>query len=105
MSKTSSHLQEETRADPVRAEHDAPGSTSNFIRQLIDLRRRKGLSQRQLAKLVGTHQPSISRLEAGRISSITFLQKVADALDANIEIHFVPRQAGPARHLHSKLAK
>jgi hypothetical protein len=54
---------------------------------------------------VGTHQPSISRLEAGRISSITFLQKVADALDANIEIHFVPRQAGPARHLHSKLAK
>ena len=74
----------------------------NFIRQVIDLRRKKGLSQRQLAKLVGTHQPSISRLEAGRISSLSFLLKVAKALDASVEINFVPRQATSTRAARSR---
>ena len=73
-----------------------------FVRQVIDLRRKKGLSQRQLAQLVGTHQPSISRLETGHISSLSFLQKVADALDVSVEIHFVPRQAASTRATRSR---
>ncbi len=97
MSKIMSRLQEEE----VKAD-DMQGEMSSVVQQMINLRRRKGLSQRQLAELVGTHQPSISRLEAGHIGSITFLQKIADALDASIEIRFVPRQVGPVRHLHSK---
>ena len=98
MSKAVGHLQEKE----ARANHNAQGEMSNMIQQMITLRRRKGLSQQQLAELVGTHQPSISRLEAGHIGSITFLLKIADALDASIEIRFVPRRAGPVRHPHSK---
>ena len=98
MSKAVGHLQEKG----ARANHDAQGEMSNMIQQMITLRHRKGLSQQQLAELVGTHQPSISRLEAGHIGSITFLHKVAAALDASIEIRFVPRPAGPARPPRSK---
>ena len=98
MSKAVGHLQEKEAG----ANHNAQGEMSNMIQQMITLRRRKGLSQQQLAELVGTHQPSISRLEAGHIGSITFLLKIADALDASIEIRFVPHQAGPVRHPHSK---
>jgi transcriptional regulator with XRE-family HTH domain len=86
----------------VLAEYDATDGKLGFIQQMIDLRLKKGLSQRQLAELVGTHQPSISRLEAGRIGSLSFLQKVASALDASIEIRFVPRQPSTVRRARTK---
>lgn len=86
----------------VLAEYDVTDGKLNFVQQIIDLRLKKGLSQRQLAELVGTHQPSISRLEAGRIGSLSFLQKVASALDVSIEIRCVPRQPTSARRARTK---
>ena len=89
-------------ADPACAEYDPTGGKLDFVQQMIDLRVKKGLSQRQLAERVGTHQPSISRLEAGRIGSLSFLHKVASALDASLEIRFVPRQPASARRARSR---
>ena len=58
--------------------------------QIARLRILRGLTQTQLAELVGTHQPSIARLENGSsVPSISFLQKVAAALDARIEVKLV----------------
>ena len=46
----------------------------------------------QLAELVGTRQPSIARLENGTsMPSLSFLERIAKALDARIELNFVPR--------------
>ncbi|MBN2385635.1 MAG: helix-turn-helix transcriptional regulator [Anaerolineales bacterium] len=46
----------------------------------------------QLAEMVGTHQPSITRLENGsRVPSLSFLDRIAEALDARIELRVVPR--------------
>lgn len=48
---------------------------------IIDARIRKGLTQSELAKKVGTKQPSIARIERGESSpSISFLEKIAAAL-------------------------
>ena len=48
---------------------------------IIDARVYKGLTQTQLAKMVGTHQPSIARIERGiQLPSLSFLKKIADAL-------------------------
>lgn len=59
--------------------------------QVIKLRIDKGITQAQLAKLVGTQQSSISRLESMEsLPSLSFLQKIADVLSAHIEIRFVP---------------
>ena len=59
--------------------------------QIARLRILRGLTQTQLAEMVGTRQPSIARLENGSsIPSLTFLQKVATALNAKIEIRLVP---------------
>jgi DNA-binding XRE family transcriptional regulator len=58
--------------------------------QIARLRILRGLTQTQLAELVGTRQPSIARLENGSsVPSISFLQKVAAALDARIEVNLV----------------
>ena len=62
-----------------------------FIRQLIELRHQKGLTQAELAEQVGTRQPSISRLEHGQLGSFEFLRRVAEALDAQVEIHLTSK--------------
>jgi predicted transcriptional regulator len=55
--------------------------------QIARLRILQGLTQEELAEKVGTRQPSIARLESGRsMPSLSFLEKIADALDAKIEI-------------------
>ena len=60
--------------------------------QVARLRIQRGLTQAQLAEMVGTRQPSIARLENGSsIPSLSFLDRIAKALDARIELNFVPR--------------
>jgi len=59
--------------------------------QIARLRILRGLTQTQLAEKVGTKQPSIARLENGSsLPSISFLTKLADALDARLEINLLP---------------
>ena len=83
--------------DPeFRAEYEALEVEFNFIRQLIDLRLKRGLSQRALAERAGTRQPRISRLEHGQLGSFEFLHQVARALDARLEIHLVPHEHSPS---------
>jgi transcriptional regulator with XRE-family HTH domain len=58
------------------------------------LRIRLGLTQAQLAELVGTKQPSIARLENGEGSpSLSFLEKVAQALGAEVKVQLIPNSA------------
>jgi DNA-binding XRE family transcriptional regulator len=60
--------------------------------QIARLRIQHGLTQAELAKMIGTRQPSIARLENGSsVPSLSFLQRIADALDARIELHVVSR--------------
>lgn len=62
-----------------------------IAREVIRLRLARGLSQEELAKKAGTGQPNISRLERGTINpSLHFLQKVAEALGAEVEIRLKP---------------
>jgi transcriptional regulator with XRE-family HTH domain len=59
--------------------------------QVARLRIMRGLSQEQLAELVGTKQPSIARLESGKADpQLPFLRRVAEALGARLEVRFVP---------------
>jgi DNA-binding XRE family transcriptional regulator len=60
--------------------------------QIARLRIQRGLTQEELAKMIGTRQPSIARLENGSsVPSLSFLERIANALDARIELHVVPR--------------
>ncbi|MCZ7670445.1 MAG: helix-turn-helix domain-containing protein [Chloroflexi bacterium] len=55
--------------------------------QVARLRIQRGLTQTELADMVGTHQSSIARLESGRVAPrVSFLQKVVEALGGELEI-------------------
>ncbi len=59
--------------------------------QIARLRIQRGLTQAQLAELVGTRQTSIARMESGQSHpSLSFLQRVAEVLQARVEIKLVP---------------
>ncbi|MFC1979425.1 helix-turn-helix domain-containing protein [Chloroflexota bacterium] len=71
----------------VRKEYEALQPQFKLIKQLIARRNELNLSQEQLAKRVGTTQPAICRLESGSTNTtISTLQKVAAALDTELEI-------------------
>lgn len=58
--------------------------------QIARLRNIRGLTQEQLAELVGTHQSSIARLESGNTQpSLSFLRRVAQALGGQLTVQIV----------------
>ena len=60
---------------------------------VLSLRLARGWSQADLAERVGTRQANISRLESGLANpTLKFLQKVADAVDAELGVQLRPRQ-------------
>jgi predicted transcriptional regulator len=64
--------------------------------QIARLRLLRGMTQAELADRVGTRQPSIARLENGsRLPSLSFLERIAEALDAQVEVKITPRAAHP----------
>ena len=67
-------------------------ANDNVARKITTLRLQAGLTQRQLAKLVGTTASVICRLESANYEghSLAMLQRIADALKQRIEIRFVP---------------
>ena len=76
----------------VRKEYEALEPQFRLIRDILLRRSQLNLSQVQLAKLVGTKQPAMSRLERGDGNiTINTLYRIADALDADLDISLKAR--------------
>ncbi len=88
--------------DPeFKREYDALEPEFALASALIRLRLAKGLTQEQLAALLNTKQESIARLESGNsLPSLNTVRKVANALDAELEITLRPRR-NPIETAHS----
>jgi DNA-binding XRE family transcriptional regulator len=60
--------------------------------EIYDLRTKAGLTQKQLANLVGTSHSVISRLEDADYDghSLKLLQRICSALHHRLEVRFIP---------------
>ena len=76
--------------DPVFKKHyDYYGKQLEIAYQILRLRKKKKISQLELAKRIGTKQSNIARIEAGQQNfSIETLEKIADALDSRLKVSF-----------------
>ena len=84
-----------SRADSDERHHgyEHAGRAIRLAYEIRTLREKKGLSQSQLAELVGTTQSAIARLEGGRISpSLPTLDRIANALDAELTVSLTDTQ-------------
>jgi transcriptional regulator with XRE-family HTH domain len=80
---------EEQLKDPDFAESIRKGGEALGVAiQLASLRKKSGLSQKELAKRVGTSQQQISRLESPSYEghSLSMLRRVADVLGATVHV-------------------
>jgi predicted transcriptional regulator len=86
--KSYTTLKSELLSDPeVKAEYVRLEPEYKLIEQIIRKRIQKSLTQSQLAKLAGTKQSAISRLESGSYNpSLNFLQKISRALNSQLQI-------------------
>ena len=99
-SKTSDALQilhrRHYRGNPRRiAELEKARVSADVARRIFDLRTKAGLTQKELAVLVGTSHSVISRLEDDDYTShsLDMLHRIAVALDRRIEVRFVPAKS------------
>jgi predicted transcriptional regulator len=60
--------------------------------QVARLRIMRGLTQEQVAEIVGTKQSSIARLESGNTQPrLSFLRRVVEALGGKLEVRIMPQ--------------
>jgi ribosome-binding protein aMBF1 (putative translation factor) len=78
----------------VKLEYDALEPEFSLLRELLHARQKAGLSQADIAEIMGTKAPAITRLESsltnGKHSpSIATLKKYAEALGCHLQIKLV----------------
>jgi transcriptional regulator with XRE-family HTH domain len=92
------HRKELLKDPEFKAEYEALAPEYRLAAALIRLRLAKGLTQEELARLMNTKQESIARLESGSsLPSLSTVKRLADALDAELEINLRPRQQASSR--------
>ena len=78
----------------VRERYDALGPAFEMKRQMIAMRKAAGLSQEQMAELLGTQKSNVSRLESlnsdvsPRLSTV---EQYAKVLGYRVKVDFEPR--------------
>ncbi|MCG6146525.1 MULTISPECIES: helix-turn-helix domain-containing protein [Leptospira] len=82
-------LKKEIKDKNFKSEYDALANEFTLAKEIIKLRKKRHLTQKDLALKIGTSQPAIARLESGnyRNLSLSFINKLAKALDAEPVIH------------------
>ena len=90
------YLEEQLKDQEFAQRFKKAGEAWDVALKLASLRKASGLSQKELARRVGTSQQQISRLESPSYEghSLSMLRRVADVLGANIQVEIQPRKPG-----------
>ena len=77
----------------VKKEYEALSVAYDLRKKLINLRRKAGLTQEELAEILNTQKSNISRLENVNSSfspKLSTIQEYAEAVGYKVEINFMP---------------
>ncbi len=82
----------------VKKEYDKLDLEFQLLNEMLTARKEAGLSQSQVAELMGTKQTSITRLESAlsvgnHSPSLSTIKKYANAVGCHLDIRFVHNQA------------
>ena len=79
--------------DDFRREYEAIQPEMDIIRAIVEARKSRNITQKELATRTGIHQTVISKLEKGtRPPTLNMLKQLAAGLDMSLKIEFVPRE-------------
>lgn len=80
----------------VKAEYDALAPAFEIKQQMIAMRKAAGITQEQMAEMLGTKKSNISRLESLNSENspkLSTLEEYARALGHTVKVAFEPRLA------------
>lgn len=98
--KSHRQMVEEWRKDPeFAAAYGELETEYTLLRELLEARRRTGLTQAEVAERMGTKAPAVTRLETALVDnrhspSLATLKKYARAVGCKLEVHLVPVETG-----------
>jgi DNA-binding XRE family transcriptional regulator len=94
---TMKHFRDRALRNPeVKAEYDALAPAFEIKRQMIAMRKAAGLTQEQMAELLGTKKSNISRLESVNSQNspkLSTLEDYARVLGYTVKVAFEPKLA------------
>lgn len=93
------YLEEQLKDQDFAERFKKAGEAWDIALELAALRKESGLSQKELAKRVGTTQQQISRLESPAYEghSLSMLRRVAEALGASVRVEL--RRSGQRKSM------
>jgi predicted transcriptional regulator len=90
MSEFQEHLKEQLKDEEFKKEWDKLELRYKIIEQILQLRIKYHLTQKQFAEKVGTTQAVVSRIENGNVNiGVDFLERVAKAFGKQVEVRLV----------------
>lgn len=91
MTSLSSRIAEKFKDRSLESKYLKTSTLYRLSAALLLLRKQRGITQKELADKVGTTQTVISRLESASVKpSLETILKVAEALDAAVDIRLLP---------------
>ena len=83
-------LKKQLKNDEFRKEYESLEEEFEIAKEIIYLRKKAKMTQKQLAEQSGTSQPAIARLESGEYKnlSLSFLRKIGKVFGLVPEVHF-----------------
>ncbi|ALE40606.1 helix-turn-helix domain-containing protein [Leptospira interrogans] len=88
-------LNKELKNKDFKKEYEVLSNEFTLAKEIIKLRKKRNLTQKDLAEKIGTSQPAIARIESGNYKnlSLSLINRLAKALDAEPVIHLKSKNA------------
>lgn len=94
MSDFREYLNEQFKDDEFKKEWDDLEPEYNMIQAIIDARKSKQMTQKELAERTGIDQSDISKIETGIANpALSTLKRLAEGMDMILKLEFVPKHA------------
>lgn len=94
MSDFREYLNEQLQDDAFRKEWDDLEPEYNMIQAIVDARKSKRMTQKELAERTGIDQSDISKIETGIANpALSTLKRLAEGMDMVLKLEFVPKHA------------
>jgi transcriptional regulator with XRE-family HTH domain len=92
------YLERKLQDADFRARFEAADQAWDIALQLAALRQTRGLTQKQVAELLGTKQQAIARLEDPAYTghSLSMVRRYVEALGASLDVTIVPLETSGA---------
>ena len=83
----SDYLKQQLKDKGIRKHYDSYGRQLEVAYEILQLRKKANISQKELANKIGTTQSNIARMETGRQNfTVETLEKVARTFNKNLQI-------------------